>query len=1576
MAKQTNLNVAPYFDDYNPQKRFHQILFKAGQTVQARELTQLQDILNDQVESIGSHFFKNGSSVIKGDFTIKTKLNSVSYTAVSGTVPTVVDNNLPVTITGLTSGIQVRITKLVDIDTCFYEVMNSGNNGDTKTLVVGESIVFTQEVGGGTVEIAAAVVDSIGLGSFARVEKGIYYIRGMFVRVEEQEIILDANINPSTQVGFFITEEIITSNEDDTLNSNATGYPNYRASGADRLKITLTLDTLANEVDEPDFVRLALVDVGNIEDVSNQVQYSELEKVLAQRTYEESGNYSVTEFDFEIREHLNDGTNGGVYTEEEGGDTNLLVAVLEPGIHYVFGFRIENDTERLIEFPKSRETSIANNSVTPAIYRSLVSVVNCQGVPILNNNVLYNFRNSSNAVIGTMRVFSAVKVANNAYHLISRGIQFSGSNGWVNVSSITAVNGSSSFSCTPEVNGIIDSGSNSLIFNLPYSGVRTLQSTGVTDTNYSVASTFTTVLNSEGVAVISAPFGSQFLGSFNSFSTSLDDGSGSEIPVTYTLVGSPLGSGIQIDTGGSVVNVSVRCLLLSQKSTSNPRTKTLTTSVDTITVSNTTKIYNLTKVDVQSITSLRIDGVDYLETFRLDKNQTDYSYEISKVEAIGAIPSGQMVVEYQYFSHGEGDYFCVDSYLGVDYNDILPYVSSDGETYDLRDCIDFRRTITGSSVDVGSIAAPRSSIQADIEYYLARFISLYVDSSGDYDASIGVSAVSAEKPNTPENSMRLADLFVPSWTPSPDTVLSYPIDNKRFTMRDIGRIEKRVGNIEYTTSLNLLEVSASNIQVTDPITGGNRFKNGIFADPFLDFRLMDVDLSDASIDDSSGGRLRPLVETIGVVMEYASGGSVKDGMLSATINGVTLVTKQSFATKSINVNPHASFSWAGFISLSPNTDFWVDTVYTSPKIINRTVNLRDADAKEGIVYGSWNRMQNGRFTFGISQERTKTETEFTEWTTSRSAGENILKTQMIPFMRAITIAFSCSGLRPFTRVYPWFGNREVSSLCRGFGAQNNGVLGGALKTDSKGEITGQIVVPSNSGFSTGEKSFILTDNNQNPNEPLERTTYANTSFASGGKLVTKQRSTIQTRYLSLTQRQETEYRRVDPIAQSFVIETQGGIFCSGVDIFMKSKSSTIPLTVEIREMENGIPTHEVVARTVVEPNQVNISSGATLATRVSFAPSVYLKNSGEYCLVLLANTQEYQAYISEMGETVINSVKTVASQPHNGIFFTSANGSTWTPSQTQDLKFSLYRENYSTSLVYSYVRATLTDTSKLLNSNPIKSIVSSNILEITYPNHGAKVGDTITLSGVISDSGLTANQINKSHLVTEVLGFDTIRVAITGVAQASNQFGGYSVIASGGALINLVNINVNYTDFDKSKATFEFRYRLQNSRVLSPWIQFTPGTDILVPEEGSYRSTADIEVRVGFLSDGLLSPQVDIYGFTATLTSFRLSETEELFNYVSKPIALDNPSTSGRFFVGSLLPSGSNMKLYVRTEGTDLWVEINPVNPLANSSNEFSETEYDLGERDPFASFRIKVALTGSRVNPPVLRDIRGVVLA
>ena len=77
MPQETNLNVAPYFDDFSAKDQYFKVLFKPGFPVQARELTGMQSVLQDQIEKFGSHVFKEGSSVTGGGIKFSNAYESI-----------------------------------------------------------------------------------------------------------------------------------------------------------------------------------------------------------------------------------------------------------------------------------------------------------------------------------------------------------------------------------------------------------------------------------------------------------------------------------------------------------------------------------------------------------------------------------------------------------------------------------------------------------------------------------------------------------------------------------------------------------------------------------------------------------------------------------------------------------------------------------------------------------------------------------------------------------------------------------------------------------------------------------------------------------------------------------------------------------------------------------------------------------------------------------------------------------------------------------------------------------------------------------------------------------------------------------------------------------------------------------------------------------------------------------------------------------------------------------------------------------------------------------------------------------
>ena len=407
--QKTDLNVSPYYDDYAEASNFHRVLFRPAFSVQARELTQMQSILQNQIEKFGSHFFKEGATVVPGqsgfDLTYSYVTLQATFTDSNSVVHTIENYRTSLVgmkLTGATSGVIAKVLNTTaattdDALTLFVKYESCGTeSGGTTNFVFsdGESITsdsaLSYSTGGTTYTIAAnlqvgttSASDAAGTGSAASVQAGVFYIRGTFVAAQTQTLILDKYSNrPSYRVGFTITESLVSPEEDTALLDNATGSSNYAAKGAHRLKYILTLTKkVLGSSDDADFIQLMSIKNGQLESQVRSTEYSVLEETLARRTYDESGDYVVRGFNIDLREHLNTGLNDGVYTEAEGGLENKVAIGLSPGKAYVRGYEITTISQTFVALEKGRTTQSVQNYSTTFNAGNYVQVENVHGMP-------------------------------------------------------------------------------------------------------------------------------------------------------------------------------------------------------------------------------------------------------------------------------------------------------------------------------------------------------------------------------------------------------------------------------------------------------------------------------------------------------------------------------------------------------------------------------------------------------------------------------------------------------------------------------------------------------------------------------------------------------------------------------------------------------------------------------------------------------------------------------------------------------------------------------------------------------------------------------------------------------------------------------------------------------------------------------------------------------------------------------------------------------------------------------------------------------------------------------------------
>ena len=354
MPQNTNLNASPYFDDFSESKNYQKVLFKPGLPIQARELTTLQSILQNQVEKFGKHFFKEGSVVIPGQIAYDSDFSAVMIdeTHLGLPVSLYLTEIVGKTIKGEDSGVTAKVETFITNSTSdlgnytLYVKYQSSSETDfaRQTFADGENLIVLDEVTFGLSNIragstfaAAAISNSTRTGSAARVADGVYFIRGFFVNVASQTVILDQYTNkPSYRVGLLITEELVTASQSNSdLFDNARGFSNFAAPGADRFKISTTLIKKSlDDFDDENFVELLRVEDGILSKFVKDSNYNLIRDELARRTYDESGDYYVKPFTLSTRESLNDRQgNNGTYFENQktkGGAFHLMIFSLFP----------------------------------------------------------------------------------------------------------------------------------------------------------------------------------------------------------------------------------------------------------------------------------------------------------------------------------------------------------------------------------------------------------------------------------------------------------------------------------------------------------------------------------------------------------------------------------------------------------------------------------------------------------------------------------------------------------------------------------------------------------------------------------------------------------------------------------------------------------------------------------------------------------------------------------------------------------------------------------------------------------------------------------------------------------------------------------------------------------------------------------------------------------------------------------------------------------------------------------------------------------------------------------------------
>ena len=868
----------------------------------------------------------------------------------------------------------------------------------------------------------------------------------------------------------------------------------------------------------------------------------------------------------------------------------------------------------------------------------------------------------------------------------------------------------------------------------------------------------------------------------------------------------------------------------------NPITPITFISINGITFNVGESITGSESAETATLGTFTEGSRDVTNNFVMDSGQRDNYYDIGRIvrRASAAAPTGKLLIVFDYFDHSSGDFFTVDSYSSIGYKEIPTYtatrvdpeVSEPTGEYDLRDTVDFRprvadattststiqtqtvhtvtsmsfnfesRSFSGTGSSTTDIPKDNSNFAYDFDFYIGRVDSLFLTAQGQFKLIIGTPDEDPIEPRPLDNAMHIAKINLNPFILNVSDAEFSKVNNRRYTMRDIGKLESRINNIEYYTALSLLEKEAQGLEITDA-NGLNRFKSGILVDNFKGHATGDVKHPDyRSAIDMQNGELRPkyFMKGVGLIEENTTDAERTNDQYQKTGDIITLpyvhkvAASQPYATRIENLNPVLSFAWAGICVLSPSGDEWFEVNQLPDLIINREGNFDTIFAQNrnaiGTVWGAWQSQWGGTVvsntttfreaSWARAQNRvpfrpiirrttlTSTDggplirqgisTQVIPQIDTESQGNKELSRVLIPFIRGRNVTFTVTGMKPLTKVYAFFDKTSVNKYVTPTG----GALAGDLITSASGKVSGVFAIPNpntrgNPKFRTGDRLFRLTSSSINEIIPQPET-FAQTIYSATGVLITQQETIIATRNARVSVRNVNETANPairdeivgwwDPLAQSFMPQADGGEFITKVDAFFQGKDADLPVTCQLREMQNGYPTTKVLpfGSVTYEPSQVSISEDASVATTFTFEQPVYVKNGIEYCIVLQTDSNKYFAWISRMGELDVGGSRLVSEQPYLGVLFKSQNNTTWTAYDFEDLKFNLYRAQFDTSKTATITLNNDVLPSNNLEANPIRTINGQSLVKVTHRDHHMyDTNNNVIISGVSSGIGSTLN---------------------------------------------------------------------------------------------------------------------------------------------------------------------------------------------------------------------------------------------
>ena len=657
-------------------------------------------------------------------------------------------------------------------------------------------------------------------------------------------------------------------------------------------------------------------------------------------------------------------------------------------------------------------------------------------------------------------------------------------------------------------------------------------------------------------------------------------------------------------------------------------------------------------------------------------------------------------------------------------------------------------------------------------------------------------------------------------------------------------------------------------------------------------------------------------------------------------------------------------------------------------------------------------------------------------------------------MRSRKVYFRAFGLKPATQIFAFFDNKPVADWVRAetfqrvstsdsdYGNEHARAVEHpagktTLTTDAEGYVAGSFFIPSTSAtrFRTGTREFKLLDISL-PNDE-NSTSIATAPFTSTGVLETRQREYNNTRVVTIGGTENRRRRRrIDPLAQSFMVDDEEGVFITKIGVRFNTKDDAVPVACQIRPTVNGIPSSDDLVPNgtkVLSPSSVTTSTDASAVTFFEFDEPVYLNGNTEYAIVLLADTTGYNVFVARAGGLQINSTEArVAKQPSLGSLFLSQNARTWTPDQERDLTFTIQRADFTTADAY-FVAENREMPKFILDADGLLTTSGDSDIQVDALGHGLRVGDKVTITGAEDAGGILANNINGDRNVISADGYGfTFRAA---TAATSSVFaGGQNVSITPNYMFDAVYPIVEDLVPPKTLVTHQAKFLSGNSWAGTEttygkdadWIPMTnnalTGFDFPKMVANVANETANLAsgtrsatYRVKMTnSSSKVTPIVDTQRISLVLTNNMVDDQASVvtagknvpLNYVSEddasgdgsmlskhitiPVTLAEEAVGLKILFAANRPSVANFDVYVRVHNgstdsifTSQWSPINPENYPPSDDNPDVFREYTYldgglgGTNDAFNTFQVKIVFRSTNsAKVPVIKDLRVIAMA